>query len=208
MRQKHERVRLKDSGLVISKAESSDEGRYQCVAKNIAGSRHSHEALLSVYGTYFSPCLPSYPIFSPLVKPYLAKAPENVSTDAGSTVRFSCAVDGVPRPKVVHLHFFYLILPSSSHLSHQPFHTSFLTISRISPIPCLKVVWVKAGSKLSPGRTEVEDRAVLRIRGVTASDAGEYRCAAENIAGAIEASAFLQIQSEKDEFDAKGNTNS
>lgn len=50
MPQKHERVRLKDSGLVISKAEPSDEGRYQCVAKNIAGSRHSHEALLSVYG--------------------------------------------------------------------------------------------------------------------------------------------------------------
>ena len=59
------------------------------------------------------------------------------------------------------------------------------------------MVWVKAGSKLSPGRTEVEDRAVLRIRGVTSNDAGEYRCAAENIAGAIEASAFLQIQSEK-----------
>ena len=34
------------------------------------------------------------------VKPYLAKAPENVSTDAGSTVHFSCAVEGVPRPKV------------------------------------------------------------------------------------------------------------
>ena len=50
MPQKHERVRLKDSGLVISKAEPSDEGRYLCVAKNIAGSRHSHEALLSVYG--------------------------------------------------------------------------------------------------------------------------------------------------------------
>ena len=61
---------------------------------------------------------------------------------------------------------------------------------------------MKAGSKLSPGRTEVEDRAVLRIRGVTASDAGEYRCAAENIAGAIEASAFLQIQSERKEFNA------
>ena len=46
-------MRLKDSGLVISKAELSDEGRYQCVAKNIAGSRHSHEALLSVYGKAF-----------------------------------------------------------------------------------------------------------------------------------------------------------
>ena len=61
----------------------------------------------------------------PPVKPYLAKAPENVSTDAGSTVRFSCAVDGVPRPKVVHLlYFIYLtstsaIIPNLySHLSH------------------------------------------------------------------------------------------
>ena len=53
MPQKHERVRIKDSGLVISKADASDEGRYQCVAKNIAGSRHSHEALLSVYGKKF-----------------------------------------------------------------------------------------------------------------------------------------------------------
>ena len=164
--------------------------------------------------------LPAFLSDSP-VKPYLAKAPENVSTDAGSTVRFSCAVDGVPRPKVFHLlyifHFFYLIFPFSSHLSHLP----ILLTSISSTIPYLfshqnkyltspmpKVVWVKAGSKLSPGRTEVEDRAVLRIRGVTASDAGEYRCAAENIAGAIEASAFLQIQSEKDEFNAGGNTNS
>ena len=119
-------MRLKDSGLVISKAEASDEGRYQCVAKNIAGSRHSHEALLSVYGTNTFPSLhDSLSAFLPPVKPYLAKAPENVSTDAGSTVRFSCAVDGVPRPKVVHLlYFIYLtstsaIIPNLySHLSH------------------------------------------------------------------------------------------
>ena len=90
------------------------------------------------------------------MKPYLAKAPENVSSDAGSTVRFTCAADGLPKPEVV---------------------------------------WVKQGSKLSPGRSEVEERSVLRIRGVTSEDAGEYRCHAENIAGAIEASAFLQIQS-------------
>ena len=60
------------------------------------------------------------------------------------------------------------------------------------------VVCVKTGSKLIPGRTEVLERgSVLRIVSVTATDAGEYLCAAENIAGVVQASAFLQIQSEK-----------
>ena len=36
--------------LIISSAQQSDEGRYQCVARNIAGVRHSTQALLSVYG--------------------------------------------------------------------------------------------------------------------------------------------------------------
>ena len=117
------------------------------------------------------------------VKPFLAKAPENVSTDAGSTARFSCAVDGVPKPKV-----FFSSLDDLCFLQ--------LLCNTPHPYYSSQVVWVKAGSKLSPGRTEVEDGAVLKIRGVTSSDAGEYRCAAENIAGAIETSAFLQIQSE------------
>ena len=136
--ERHERVRLAGNGLVITKAELSDEGRYQCVARNLAGSRHSHEALLSVY-----------------VKPFLVKAPENVSSDAGATVRFACTAEGVPRPQVS---------------------------------------WVRPGGKLVPGRVEVEDGAVLRIRGVASTDSGEYRCRAENIAGAVTASVFLQIQ--------------
>ena len=46
------RVRLVVSGsnLIISSAQQSDEGRYQCMARNIAGVRHSTQALLSVYG--------------------------------------------------------------------------------------------------------------------------------------------------------------
>ena len=45
-------VRLVVSGnnLIISSAQQSDEGRYQCIARNIAGVRHSTQALLSVYG--------------------------------------------------------------------------------------------------------------------------------------------------------------
>lgn len=36
--------------LIISSAQQSDEGRYQCIARNMAGVRHSTQALLSVYG--------------------------------------------------------------------------------------------------------------------------------------------------------------
>ena len=47
-------VRLVVSGnnLIISSAQQSDEGRYQCIARNIAGVRHSTQALLSVYGEH------------------------------------------------------------------------------------------------------------------------------------------------------------
>ena len=61
------------------------------------------------------------------VKPFLAKAPENVSTDAGSTARFSCAVDGVPKPKVFfssldNLSFFFIsYLTSVQQSSSLPF---------------------------------------------------------------------------------------
>ena len=44
------RLRLDGSSLIISSAQQGDEGRYQCVARNMAGVRHSTQALLSVYG--------------------------------------------------------------------------------------------------------------------------------------------------------------
>ena len=92
------------------------------------------------------------------MKPYLTKSPENVSTEVGSTVRFSCAAVGLPRPEVS---------------------------------------WVKQDGKMSPARTEVEDRSQLKIRSVSSSDAGKYVCRAENIAGAISAAAFLRILSKE-----------
>ena len=47
------RLQTESANLVIVNAQQSDEGRYQCVARNIAGVRHSHTALLSVYGEYY-----------------------------------------------------------------------------------------------------------------------------------------------------------
>lgn len=44
-----------DSGsLRISRAEKSDEGKYECVAENSAGVAYSYPANLGVHGTYIA----------------------------------------------------------------------------------------------------------------------------------------------------------
>ncbi|XP_045763920.1 protein sax-3-like isoform X2 [Maniola jurtina] len=78
-------MHLVDGGsLVIQDARQTDAGRYQCIARNAAGTRESAVATLRIH-----------------IKPYLIAGPEDVIAQTSGSVTFQCRVGGDPLPDVL-----------------------------------------------------------------------------------------------------------
>ncbi|XP_065557817.1 roundabout homolog 2-like [Artemia franciscana] len=70
-------------GLHIDHTETHDSGRYQCIAFNVAGSRETSSAVLTVH-----------------TKPEIIKSPQNVETISGEDAYLECLATGDPTPLI------------------------------------------------------------------------------------------------------------
>ncbi|XP_072917938.1 peroxidasin homolog [Hemitrygon akajei] len=87
MKDDHRVNLLEDGTLMIQDIKESDQGAYQCMAKNVAGEVKTNEVILRYFGT------PSKPTF--------VIQPQNTEVLVGESVTLECSVSGHPQPRII-----------------------------------------------------------------------------------------------------------
>ncbi|XP_055490066.1 peroxidasin homolog isoform X2 [Leucoraja erinacea] len=100
------RLNLLDDGtLMIHNTQESDQGTYQCMAKNVVGEATTQGVLLRYFGT---PTKPSFVI-----------QPRNTEVLVGSSITLECSATGHPQPRVTWTKGNGELLPT-----HSRYHTT------------------------------------------------------------------------------------
>ncbi|KAM9316417.1 peroxidasin homolog [Gastrophryne carolinensis] len=112
------RLNLLDDGtLMIQNTQETDEGVYQCMAKNIAGEVKTHEVALRYYGT---PTRPSFVI-----------QPQNTEVLVGESVTLECSAAGQPQPRITWTRGDRTPLPSDPRINITPSGGLFIQNSNL-----------------------------------------------------------------------------
>ncbi|XP_069091955.1 peroxidasin homolog [Pleurodeles waltl] len=77
---------LEDGTLMIQNTQETDQGVYQCMAKNVAGEVKTHEVTLRYFGTP--------------VRPTFVIQPQNTEVLVGESITLECSATGQPQPRI------------------------------------------------------------------------------------------------------------